>query len=50
MAHSRYILRLIRKIGPSAYWIIMISYALLKIANEVFFYSWRSTTTRSTLS
>lgn len=50
MAFSHYILRLIRRIGPSTYWIIMISYALLKLANEVFFYRWLVTTTKSASS
>lgn len=50
MAYSRYILRLIRRVGPSTYWIIMICYALLKLANEVFFYPWPRTTTRSASS
>lgn len=41
---TSYILRLIRKIGPAIYWIIMISYAVLKFANEVFFYPCRTKT------
>jgi hypothetical protein len=45
MAFSKYILRLIRKVGPSVYWIIMIIVALLKLANEVLFYPWRRTIT-----
>lgn len=35
---TRYILRLIRKVGPAIYWIIMIAVAALKLANEAIFY------------
>ncbi len=36
------ILRLVRKYGPIAYLIIKIGDALVKLVNEVFFYSCRS--------
>jgi hypothetical protein len=44
MRHFPLMSRLIRKYGPAAYWIIMISYALVKFVNEALFYKWRTIT------